>query len=487
MLQINYTIIEKGIKGAADPSGAKGANMSKENFADIIIDRDIAENGNNSNFEYMPMFNGLFNIGKDGSGYIFSLEDNAADNKKVIALIGFVSDFIPYLKTELNKPENAKIKLYKVLLCLDYKELQDKDKNARFILFAKDPKTAAGKIITSALDAQKLVNQQARAADARKIQKEKQEQAQTANNLRYIAGETLQVTNTKLANEFFSITPPITEIDGQLTLNTVYANKAGQNIAVLSYYNFNEKFLKAHGIQSRNFTDFDYFVAMVCNNLFLENNRQVSLTKIWHEMGNPKNPNPRQLQELREALLKGLSTIMHISNKEVLDAWNVDTETYHDIESPVIPVQILTERNRANGYITNETINIFGLSPFILVADPLNQITTWDKQVLKLYPGSRSARYWRVMRYLMQQIAWMRNDNARSNRITPASLCEAVGDKTRADKQRTLKLTYELLEKVFKPLDYISSYNEDKNGNIVLKYNKDRKPKLNPGNGKNQK
>ena len=457
--------------------------MSKNNFADIIIDKDITENDSNTNYEYMPMFNGLFNIGKDGSGYIFSLEDAAADNKKVIALISVVSDFMPFIKEELSKPENAKIKLYKVLLCLDYKELQNKDKSDKlifddkelqskvktdnFILFAKDPKTAAGKIITSALDAQKLVNQQARAAAAKQNQIKKQAQLTPGEKLNYEKGETLKTTSTNLANEFFSLAPPITEIDGQLTLNTFYSNKAGQNIAVLSYFSYNDKELSANGITNKEFTDFDYFVAMVCNNLYMENNRKVSLTKLWHEMGNPKAPNQHQIQELRKSLIKGMTTIINISNRDILEAYNINTDAYKDIKSPVMPIIFETEHNRANGYITNETINIYALSPFILVADPLNQITTWKKDILKLYKGSRTARYWRVMRYLMQQIAWMRNDNARAPKITFKTLFDKTGAKRTEDRNATLKIVEDLLKEAFIPCKYISSYNIDHQKGVI--------------------
>lgn len=336
----------------------------------------------------------------------------------------------------------------------------------------------------------KRAGQRKRAADAREKQTQQQAAAQgldilSPEKIKYYHGDKLQTTSTKLANEFFSIAPPITEIDGQLTLNTIYTTKGGEDIAVMSYYNFNEKELNANGITSREFTDFDYFVAMTCNNLFMEGNKIVSLTKIWHEMGNPKNPNPQQLQALRKSLIKGMTTIITISNIEVLKAWKIDIDsgTYKNIKSPVMPIMLKEEKSRANGNIIVETVYIYALSPFIVVAEPLNQITTWDKAILRLYPGSRSGRYWRVMRYLMREIAWIRNDSSRAPKITIDHLCASVGDKTRADKQRTLTLTYELLEKVFKPLDYISSYRTDnKDGGIILKYNKDRKPRLNDKN-----
>ena len=386
---------------------------------------------------------------------------------------------LPFVEKVLKEPKNRR--KYKGITAAEV--LENLDVMGRVV----NPGEISAEIL-------KKAEKKKRAQAARDIQKEKQEkaQAQTQANdtqaIRYEQGNTLQTTGTKLANEFYSIAPPFNEIDGQLTLNTVYASKGGNDIAVYSYFNFNDRELKQYGITRRNFTDYDYFVAMVCNNLFLENNRQVSLTKIWREMGNINTPNPRQLQELREALILGATTILHINNKDVLDAWKEETETYSDIVSPVIPAQIKTDYFRANGRIANETIIINGISPFILVADPLGQIQTWDKQILKLYQGSRSGRYWRVMHYLMREIAWIRNDTNRSNKITIEHLCAAVGDKTRADKQRTLKLTYELLDSVFIPLDYISSYKTDnKDGGLILRFNKERRPKIGPGSGKNQK
>lgn len=315
----------------------------------------------------------------------------------------------------------------------------------------------------------KRAQQKKRADEARAKQRERLQKVKPGEKISYIPGATLKTTSTNLANEFFSFAPPITEIEGQLTLNTLYSDRSGQDIAVLSYFNFNEKELNANGITSRVFTDFDYFVAMVCNNLYLEGNKQVSLTKLWHEMGNPKSPNQKQLQELRKSLIKGMTTIINISNREVLEAWNIDTDSYTDIKSPVMPVILKTERSKANGNIMSETVGIYNISPFILVADPLNQITTWKKDILKLYHGSRTAKYWRVMRYLMQQIAWMRNDKKRQPVITFRHLFDAVGAKRTEDRNTALKLVDELLRDAFKPCKYISGYKIDhQKGRITL-------------------
>ena len=40
-------------------------------------------------------------------------------------------------------------------------------------------------------------------------------------------------------------------------------------------------------------------------------------------MGNPKAPNQTQLQELRKSLIKGMTTIINISNRDILEAMSI--------------------------------------------------------------------------------------------------------------------------------------------------------------------
>lgn len=345
---------------------------------------------------------------------------------------------LPYIESVLQDPTNKR--KYKGITAAQV--LENLDIMGRIV----NPEEVSAEIL-------KRAEKKKKAADART----KQEQKTPGDKITYIPGDTLKTTSTALAKEFFSFAPPITEIEGQLTLNTIYSK--GRDINVLSYFSYNEKELQANGIEKREFSDFDYFVAMVCNNLFTEGNRQVSLTKLWHEMGNPKTPNQQQLQELRKSLIKGMSTIINIDNREILEAYNINTDTYEVIKSPVMPVMIKTEHNKANGNIMNETIYIYAKSPFMLVADPLGQITTWKKEILKLYTGSRTARYWKVLRYLMQEIAWMRNDKDRANKIMFKTLFDAVGAKRTEDRNATLKITESLLQEAFIPCKYVSSFN----------------------------
>lgn len=330
----------------------------------------------------------------------------------------------------------------------------------------------------------KRAKQRQRADAASKAQREKLEQKKAADKISYLPGDTLKTTSTHLAKEFFSLTPPITEINGQLTLSTLYGTNArGEAVNVLSYFSYNEKVLNANGITKQEFNDFDYFVAMVCNNLFTEGNKQVSLTKLWHEMGNPKTPNSTQLQELRKSLIKGMSTQITISNREILELYNINTDSYIDIQSPVMPILIKTEHNRSNGNIMNETVYILQLSPFILVAEPLNQITNWKKDILKLYKGTRNARYYRVMRYLMQEYAFMRNNKKRVNRITFKALFAATGAKRTEDRNTTLKIVSGVLEDAFKPCGYIKGFTINYNQQYI---DLDITPPALPEQSKNQ-
>ena len=399
---------------------------------------------------------------------IKQLEDTNAVLNDVFDKMGQsakIRDILPYIQEVLHGEQAAKfagILSSDVIYNLELTTRTDKSGAIVESIKLKDDASRAAEVYRIAAEMLKKASQKQRAADARESLKAKQDQGkeQAAGSIQYNKGSTIKTTSTKLANEFFGITTPATELDGQLALKSIY-DRNGREVAVLSYYSYNESELRANGITKKEFTDFDYFVAMVCNNLFLENNRQVSLTKIWHEMGNPKAPNQTQLQELRKSLIKGMTTIINISNRDILEAYNEDTETYTDIKMSVMPVIIKTEHNRTKGNVTNETVYILELSPFMLVAEPLNQITTWNKDILKLYKGSRTAKYWSVLRCLMREIAWMRNDKKRNPKITFDYLFSETGSNRTEARNAALKIAESLLEDTFKPCGYIKDFKID--------------------------
>ena len=140
-----------------------------------------------------------------------------------------------------------------------------------------------------------------------------------------------------------------------------------------------------------------------------------------------------------------------------------------------MPVQLASEKFIANGNVAKAQIIINGLSPFYVLSQNIGHFTTWKKEILQLYSGRKTGRYYTVLQYLMSQIAWIRNPNSkRNNKITYRELYEYNGDKSTRAKQLTRDMAYRLLTEVFKPAGYVSSFKEDNKGEpgIVIRCSK---------------
>ena len=303
--------------------------------------------------------------------------------------------------------------------------------------------------------------------------------------IRYNKGDHLQASTDKLTNVFFSLAAPKSKHAGNgqremIPLKYEHGDNS-KEITLFYDYAFNDDIMKKLGL-SLSFDSYDFFVAAVCDNLLLQGNKVVSLTKIWHEM-NEGNPNSKHLNELYESLVKGATTTLYMDDREVREAWGLDTgPTYEEIISAVMPLQIKGEKFKANGNVANAQIVINGLSPFFALSQSIGHYSTWKKEVLTMYPGKRTKRYYSVLHYLMITIGWIRNPASnRTNKITYKALYSYVGDKTTRAKQLTRDMAYRLLDEVFKPAGYVISYKEDSKGEpgIIVKCTKNTAALLN--------
>ena len=273
----------------------------------------------------------------------------------------------------------------------------------------------------------------------------------------------LKTITDKLARLFYSLAAPqpsAPSLNGQRQMTPLRYEGEKSKVEITLFYDYvyNEDILKKFGL-TKEFDDYDFFVMSTIDNLYEAGNVVVSLTKIYNEMGGDGSPTAKQLEPIYYSLLKGLTTTITINDAETQKAWKAGTGTYHEIVSPVIPVQLGNERFIANGKIANGFVKINGVSPFMQVAKPLGHITAWEKEILRLYSGRKTKRYYSVLRYLMIQIGWMRK-GTRSRKITYADLYEHTGDKSTRAQQLTRDMMYRLLDEVFKPADYITAYKE---------------------------
>ena len=159
--------------------------------------------------------------------------------------------------------------------------------------------------------------------------------------------------------------------------------------------------------------------------------------------------------------MKGATTTIHINDLEVQRAWG-NTDRYTEIVGQVFPVTIQNKRFIANGLVAEGAVKINDFSPFHVLATSIGHVTQWDKDILKLYTGRRTKRYWTVLLHLIREIGWMRNDKSkRGSKILYSTLYAHNEDKTTRAKQLTRDMLYRLLDEVFKPSGYVLAYKED--------------------------
>lgn len=275
----------------------------------------------------------------------------------------------------------------------------------------------------------------------------------------------IKTITDKLANVFFSLMAPASSgtqaIDGQRQMTPLRyeCSNAKKEITLFYDYVFDEEILQKYGI-AKKFDDFDFLVMSIIDNLYSAGNELVSYTKIYYEMGGEGSPTSKQLEPIYYSLLKGMTTTIMIDDAQAQEAWKAETKRYNEIVSPVMPVQLGNERLVVNGKLVNGFVRINNISPFMQVAKPLGHLTAWDKDVLRLYKGRKTKRYYSVMRFLIVQIGWMRNGN-RSRKIKYDTLYKHTGDTTTRAQQLARDMMYRLLDEVFIPTHYVKSYKEE--------------------------
>lgn len=279
--------------------------------------------------------------------------------------------------------------------------------------------------------------------------------------LSYTPTRQLTTTTDKLMSVFFSLTAPSPKaINGQRQMVPLkYEGRKSKKAITLFYdYAYNEEELARAGITNRAFGSYEFFVATALDNLREAGNDIVSYSKILSEMGFGAKPAQKQIEQLASTLLKGATTTIHIDNREVQKAWE-NKGTYSELIGQVFPITIRNERYLANGYIADGAVKINDYSPFRILAGSIGHLTAWKKEILQLYTGRKTERYWSVMQFLIRNIGWMRHSK-RAPKIKYSTLYQHTGDTTPRGQQLTRDMLYRLLDEVFKPAGYVRAYKE---------------------------
>lgn len=241
--------------------------------------------------------------------------------------------------------------------------------------------------------------------------------------------------------------------------------------------------LDTFGITPR-FSYFDLFVVTVLDNLYLAGNTKVTLTKIWHELGNEGRPNSRQLTEIFKSIVRSEATTCLGNIPEVAEHWTkkapidgrLSMRRLTNVDFTDIPYKNNNGKLQIKG--SGGTITIRGLSLFYDLAEQLNHITQYDGKFLRLYAGTRTDLFYGVLFYLVHEISWMRY-GGRSNKITYKELYKVTGADTatnaRRERAKARKMANDILQQMFIPAGYITTVEESKTGQagFNLTYTKD--------------
>lgn len=292
------------------------------------------------------------------------------------------------------------------------------------------------------------------------------DEAKGIEHIKYKPRYDLKTVTDKFPKVFFSM-PMDSAINGQMKWIPMGYGKAesGKEIDLFYSYNFNEPVLKKAGIIPQ-MTPFDYFLSVVCDNLYEAGNRRASLAKIYKELGYTGNANKERKQEIYDGFVKCGSTILDVDDREVMTAYGKGT--YHSISTYVIPVQLCAEKYMANGRIADLQVNIMGFSAFRILGERLGRVTAWPKDFLTRYEGKRTKKYWAVLQYALSEIGWMmKGTRTGGTKIVFKTLYDFVGDKTDKQERATQDVLRGVLEMFKKKGDreyYIEGFRDSRRG-----------------------
>ena len=464
------------VREAATAEPQAVADDPAERALRIILEQEIRDDLERINHPFTEFMQAIKTV-MDGGGVKVKPEDEAfyreaiqaakEGRERQAAAVEFIADELEALR---KRPGYEGISLYELCLKTVFADTTGPE----------PPKDEFGELMQRALEkAERVKILSSLPADAEATGKASLETAKPADKrslldisaIKYKNSYEIQAATHKLINTFFSVNPPSPiEIAGQMAFSQLqrdgipvgFERKGAKKEITLYYnYNFDNELLQRYGLEPK-ITSMEYFVSMITDNLSIEGNTTPTATKIWHELGNTGSPNTDQLQPIIHSLIKGVATKMIVDDSEVQKEWG--HRRSRELIMPLISAKLLLEKDNDTGQITDAKIEINDYSPFWYVSQITGQRTTWDKAVLRLYKGRRTARYYDVMKFLMQTIAYMKGGK-RSHKIEYATLYAETGTKKRTRDQNLAKqMLFTLLDTVFIPLGYVKSYQEATTG-----------------------
>lgn len=219
------------------------------------------------------------------------------------------------------------------------------------------------------------------------------------------------------------------QIPGQLSLIPVSYEKKGADEITLFCGMTSDSFLRC-------LTPEDFFILSFLDDAYISGNAKCSVHWLFKEyLG--ERPSDRQLNDFYKKLEGLAGTTLKINDAQVRAAWEVDEKKtkrtkYREIIQAAAPIKLGAEKYVASGQVADATVLIYD-RPAVLQADRVaKQITTVPKSLLQVRKDSgrfvsRTARFYRVLFYLIRRIALIKSGTS-PNMMILNSFYNEIGD-----------------------------------------------------------
>lgn len=286
-------------------------------------------------------------------------------------------------------------------------------------------------------------------------------------SIAYKKTNTVGLTIDKFSTVFFGLKslPPQIDIDGQMSFIPVKYEKTGAPEITLFYnYRFDDDIMEQLKLKKK-ITDEDYFILCIIGNEWLHGNVLTTPNKLYKELIG-SGPNPKQLTDFTNQLIKLASTMAYINDKAVKEAWGVSdpNATYKEIVAPVAPITIGTERFIANGKVVRGGIRINAFPALLDIGRNIGQYTTVPKAILQVKKADgrafrRTDRFYAALHYLIKRIAQIK-DGTSVNKILYEKYYEELNATTPRAKQLANDALFVILDH-FVRCGWITGYKEE--------------------------
>ena len=222
------------------------------------------------------------------------------------------------------------------------------------------------------------------------------------------------------------------QIPGQMSLIPVSYEKKGADEITLFCGMTSDSFLSC-------LTPEDFFILSFLDDAYISGNAKCSVHWLFKEyLG--ERPSDRQLSDFYKKLEGLAGTTLKINDAQVRTAWEAADEKkgkrtkYREIVQAAAPTKLGAEKYVASGQVADATVLIYD-RPAVLQADRVaKQITTVPKSLLQVRKDSgrfvsRTARFYRVLFYLIRRIALIKSGTS-PNMMILNSLYVETGETT---------------------------------------------------------